>query len=178
MGLYPTKPRELTLAGFSFENLPMYIQRLYIACMKKLDKKILDKQVDVYLEWGRRTNTVGYMHTKEWLDLFTRHSTKTDIMDVDDEDEGYFKTRIYQLARTPYERTQAEKALRGMRKFYGARGKNATRRDVMGRPPHLGEIEQVQKYRKMGLKLREIERLTGKGISLIHKWIAYPTSKK
>lgn len=144
--------------------------------MRRTEKDLLKKQVDVYVNW--RMAKGGNSLYKEWLSLFVNTCVKVDILDVDDEDVKSFLQKAYEISPTKYERIVAEKAIKGIRTFYGARNKNAHKRGVMGRPPELSQIEKVQRYRKMGLKYREIERLTGKDVKQIHRWINYAKELK
>lgn len=145
--------------------------------MITLDKTILDKQIEVYLEWGRRHNTSGSgFMDKDWLRFFAKTCTKIDVTDITDHDLEFFYEKVYHVARTPTENAHAHKAVRGLLRFYGARGKNHATRVKRGRPPQLDQISRVKNYRQMGLKLKEIKQLVGKDMGQISRWLkqSYP----
>lgn len=142
--------------------------------MKKLDKRILDAQIEVFLNAGERYNFVSYRQSKTYLDLFAMHSTKTDIYDVDEADIASFETLVNQRYQHFIYRENALMAVRSMKRFYAARTKNAQTRWRRGRPPHISQIAKTQEYRKKGLKLKDIAVLMGKPLSLVHRWIKYP----
>ena len=155
---------------------------LYIGCMKKLDKRILDSQIEVFLEWGRRSNTTSE-RWREWLELFAIHSIKTDVLDIDQVDIDNFMKIVYDKSNHPISLSEARIAITQLTRYYMARTRNAKLRMIMGRPPHIGQIELAQKYRKMKdekgnpLSFRDIAKLMGKNISLVHRWVRYPLNK-
>lgn len=140
--------------------------------MKKLEKGLLRKQVEVYLHWRKRTGLTS--NYEGWLEVFINISLKVDILDIGPEDVQLFLDKVYEVANTQTDKNTAKTAIEGLVKYYGARGKNGKTRLVMGRPPHIGQIETVKKYRKMGLKFRDIEKLMGKDIKTIHRWSKFP----
>ncbi len=140
--------------------------------MTSLAKELLQKQVDVYVSMGLRDNVVSPNYQR-WLDLFVRLTEKTDILDVDDKEEELFLVKVYAIAPTRFEQNSARKAIRGIRRYYGARGRNLRKRDVMGRPPHIGEINEIKRLAQKGLKYWQIERITGKRISWISRAVHY-----
>lgn len=147
--------------------------RYRLVIMAKPDKALLRKQADVYIAWGRRNDKVPYSYDG-WIQLFINTLAKTDIMDVDEKDiEKFLSGPAFQVSRMPSERITSRKAVEGFKNYYEARTKNGKNRRQVGRPAHLSEIERVKLYRKMGLKYKEIERLTGKKISILHRWIHY-----
>lgn len=141
--------------------------------MAPLEKLMLEKQIDVYLDWGRRRN-IGSIGYKEFLNLFLANTTRTDVLDMTNDDVAMFIGLARQTYASKHYQESARRAIEGLVRFYDARGKNGLKTGKMGRPPHLNEIEQVQKYRNLGLKLREISRLTGKDLSQVHRWIKFP----
>lgn len=135
----------------------------------KVEKDILSQQVEVYLhdcyrKWGVKMYS-------EWLTFFVSFTEKQDIFEVTDEDEKGFLAKVNQIVSTVYEREQARKAIKGLRAYFKARTKNL--KGNRGRPPHLSEIEQIKRYHKMGLKYKEIEKITGKRISWISRAVHY-----
>lgn len=141
--------------------------------MRRLDKRILDAQIEVFLEWGRRRNIIPPDY-REWLELFAIHSVKTDILDVDDSDIDPFMELVYSKVYNTITREKARKAIEQMIRYYAARNRNGQAQLTKGRPPHISEIAKTQNYRKMGLPLRDIAKLMGKNLSLIHRWTKYP----
>lgn len=147
-----------------------------LVVMRKTEKDLLRKQVDVFVHW--RLKKGGNTMYQDWLSLFVSSCPKVDIMDITQEDVNDFLAHAYVISRTQSGKILAKKAIEGLMVFYGARNRSATKRDIAGRPPHLDQIQQVQKYREMGLKYREIERLTGKDVKQIHRWINYAKELK
>lgn len=135
-------------------------------------KKLLEAQIEVFLEWGRR-NSIASVSYKEWLDLFAVSTGKHDILDITEEDIDLFIKKRQDIIRTQYNEQNARKALRAFRKFYMARSKNGREKLREGRPPHTDEINQAKKYRGMGLSFREISKLMSKNVSLVHRWVGY-----
>lgn len=152
--------------------------------MRKLDKRILDDQIRVFYEWGRRMNNAsqgGHTEDVHYLEMFATFTHRTDILDVEDQDVQEFLDSQIEGLTYPHQRDKALKSINKMRRFYSARTKQGNKRMVPGRPPHIGEIAQAQEYRKMRdshgkpLSLKEISRLMGnKSLSLIHRWVKYP----
>lgn len=141
--------------------------------MKKLDKRILDAQIDVFLEWSRRQGGQVREAQHEYLYLFATHSEKTDVLDVNEEDIERFLTLDVGRFHYSHRKEDARKALTKLTRFYEARGRNGKTRLTRGRPPHIGEIAKTQEYRKMGLTLKDISKLMGKPLSLVHRWTKY-----
>lgn len=148
-----------------------------IHTMKRLGERILESQIDVFCEWGRRYNILSHYRTREWLELFALHSTKTDILDVNDDDIDEYLKVIYSKYQNQIWRADARTSITLMRRYYAARTKNGLAKIGRGRPPHISQIEQAQKYRKMGLKYHDISKLMNRGVSLIHRWVKYPLPK-
>lgn len=141
--------------------------------MRRLkEKELLEQQVRVFMEWGTRHGIVTSEYVR-WLELFIAVTHKTDILDVTDDDLDFFMSQVYNTENSQHSRSNARKAVQAIRRYYGARSKNAKKRDTMGRPAHIGEIRKAQNYRKMGLNLSEIGKLMGRYKSQIHRWVHY-----
>lgn len=139
-------------------------------------KTLLKSQAEVFLEWGRR-NSVASLSYRYWLEMFIQDTHYTDVIDVKLEDIDLFVGKRQDIIRTKYTEQSARRALVSFLRFYMARSKNGKLRMREGRPPHISEIAKTQQYRKMGLPLKDISKLMGKNISLIHRWIKYPLDK-
>lgn len=150
-------------------------------CMKKLDKRILDAQIEVFLAWGarHRSSTSGES-ARSYLTTFARHTYKTDILDVTQEDVDEFIASEH--LPYPHQKERGRSVLDQMRRFYVARVRNGKQRLVSGRAPHISEIAEVQRLRKMRdekgspLSFRNISKIMGKQLSLVHRWSRYPLS--
>lgn len=140
--------------------------------MRKTDKDLLRKQVDVFISWGQRNGQVsdGY---EGWLTLFVNTTFKTDIMDVTGDDLHLFLDKAWQIARGQHDKNVAKKAIESLVRYYSARKKNGDTRSKRGRPPQLSEIERTQTYRQKGLSYKDISTLTGKKYSQIWREIHY-----
>lgn len=141
---------------------------LYFGCMRKLDKKLLEKQIEVFLEWTRRKNLTG-LYYANYLGEFARFTSKEDILDIKDDDLDLWIAHLFESRHTQHERLDGKRAVEALVRFYRARGVNGAKKESRGRPMDISGREQVQKYRNMGLKLKEIEKLTGKHFSWIHR---------
>lgn len=145
----------------------------------RTNKTLLEKQIEVYLEWSRRNNVASSSY-REWLDLFVLRSEKRDILDVTSSEVEIFLNENQDVIKTQFSRHTARKALTGLLRFYMARSKNGRGKLKIGRPPHLDEIAEVQRYRKMKdakgnpLSFRAIVKIMEKPIGLVHKWSKYP----
>lgn len=148
----------------------------------RTSKKILELQIEVFLEWGRRNGIVSTDY-REWFLLFLLFTDRHDVMDITLEDIDFFIENEHTVNRTQYSQHSARKALRALQRFYMARSRNGKAKLKGGRPPHLDEISQVQKYRKMvdekgkPLSFRAITKIMGKPIALVHRWSKYPLKK-
>lgn len=143
--------------------------------MKALNKKLLEKQIDVFLCCAENA-TAGY---KEWLDYFIKWTHKENILHVSNDDVDLFLQQVDNEENATYRKTEARRAIFSFRRYYMARSKNGKIRMREGRPPHISQIEKAQKYRKHNkLSLNEIGKLLG-GIdkSQIHRWLKYPLEK-
>lgn len=136
--------------------------------MRKLDKKLLVKQIEVFLEWCRRANLEGHAY-RECLAEFSDHTAKEDIMDIQDEDVERWIAYLFETRTAQYQREEGKRAVEALVRFYKARGKNGRQKETRGRPMDISGREQALRYRNMGLKLREVAKLTGKDVSWIHR---------
>lgn len=133
-----------------------------------MNKKLLQKQIEVYLEWARRSNILGHDY-QSLLEEFSLFTLKEDILDVSQEDKELWIGHLFQTKTLTHERVHGKKAVEALLRFYQARGVNGRKKEAPGRPMDISGREQVQKYRNMGLTLRDIEKLTGKQLSWIHR---------
>ncbi len=154
----------------------------YTGCMKKLDKRILDSQIEVFCEWGRRHAGYGGNFGRSYLELFAIHTSKTDILDVTQEDVEIFINSEH--LPYPHQKERARSVIGQMRRFYVARVRNGRQRLVGGRPPAISAIGEVQRLRNMKdekgnkLSFRNIAKIMGKQLSLVHRWSKYPLPKR
>lgn len=153
----------MSLKAWGFLYLAMFNLIKYFGCMKALDKSLLEAQAKVFFVASRRTGRISAF-SEEWLEFFIKHSTKTDIMDVTDEDVEFFIQLVYNKTNTEYEPRHARKSINGFRRYYMARSKNIPLRGK-GRPRHLDKEDEVAKYhdenklsfRKIGVLLNPKE---------------------
>lgn len=145
--------------------------------MRRTNKKLLEKQIDVFIEWATR-HGVGSTDYTEWLYEFKIFTDKVDVCDVRDEDVESFMNHIYNKTNGAFRLRQAKIAIQSFTRFYSARGKNGIRRNVMGRPRNISQIEKAKKYRKQGLSYRDIGKLLQSDVSQVHRWIKYPDLEK
>lgn len=145
--------------------------------MTRLDQRILQSQVDVFVEWGRRYNISSSDH-RRWLEIFLQNTDKTDILDVTEEDRNHFLEIVKTKTYSQHDYNTARKAIDSLMRYYSARTKNGKRRDTRGRPPHIGNIKRVQTYRKKGLTFRDISKLVDRPVSLVHRWAKYPLNRE
>lgn len=136
--------------------------------MRRLDKKLLKKQIEVFLEWSRRSNIQGSSYLS-YLEEFSDFSSKEDIMDVQNEDVEIWIAHLFEHYDSLYERLAGKRAVEALIRFYKARGVQGRRNESRGRPMDISGREQAKKYRNMGLTLRETAKLTGKHITWIHR---------
>lgn len=141
----------------------------YLLKILSMKKNILEEQVSVFLEWTRR-NSGASLSYQEWLAQFMEYTEKTDIVDVSYEEVDLFVQKVYNERNSSLAPINARKAVNSLMRFYMARSKNGKSKLGKGRPLHIGEIEQTQKYRKMGLTFKEVSKLMGKNVSLVHRW--------
>lgn len=136
--------------------------------MSRLENKLLSKQIEVFLEWCRRSNLTGASY-REFLAEFAGFTLKEDIMDVSDEDVELWIAHLLETQNAQYQRLNGKKAVEALIRFYKARGVNGRKKEARGRPMDISGREQATKYRNMGLTLRETAKLTGKNLSWIHR---------
>lgn len=159
------------------------------------------KQVELYLEWkkGFVSSTTDHDHTLRW---FSQVSGKLDIVDVTSHDLEKF-LEIVQASCTPFFVTRNMRHLKGIFKYYHARGyKCLPENSIMVRESHVQiekrdnewydremkemrrnvpDIEGIKKfdeYRKKGLNNTEIAKVMGKKRRTITRWKKYLEIKK
>lgn len=136
--------------------------------MSTQDKHLLIKQSEVFLEWARRANMMGPDYQNSLME-FCVFTTKEDIVDIKDADLELWIAHLFESKPAQHEISQGKKAVEAFVRFYRARGVNGRKKDMRGRPMDISGREQAQKYRNMGLKLREVAKLTGKNLNWIHR---------
>lgn len=144
----------------------------------RFGKSLIEQQIEVFLEWGRRAGITPEYY-REWLGLFVRVINKKDIMEVVQEDVDLFMQRVYDSHDSSHYQKQAQTSVRAIIRFYMARSKNAAKRVGRGRPLHIDQIKKAQDYKKKNkLSLTEIGKLLGgdKPIdkSQISRWLKKP----
>lgn len=115
--------------------------------MTKTDKKLLYKQKEVYLVVGGRFGTVSDSY-EEPLDKFIEQTSRIDWLDVTDEEVETYVKSVYTRRQHWLYIKDTQNALDGIRGFYMARSKNAKKRDKVGRPPYVDQIQRAQELRE------------------------------
>ena len=143
-------------------------------CMKRLNKILLNKQMDVYLQWGIR-NHVASSGYRFWLDLFCKKTHRTDVLDITEEDIDLFFQMVDNVENARYRKNEARKAILGFTRYYMARTKNGKTRIGRGRPQRTEQVERVKMMREMDepMTFREIARALKADVGQVYKWFTY-----
>lgn len=146
-----------------------------------ISNKLLNLQMEVFLEWGKRHNTTS-MNYREWIELFIQDTEKQDVLDITSKDVDQFVDKRYDVIKTKGTEIAARKALSSFLRFYIARSKNGTKRMRSGRPVESHEeINMVGELRTLTTKppsFRAIARMLNADVRQIYRWYKAYNDKK